>query len=218
LPTLAAVLGQGDGFLGFLLPYRRTLLVERRQLLPDRRPISVLDTLKLRLRALAWTIGARPFFLIPPSFTPGWFNRGFLAAWITGLDHLGLRWLFLRLIQRFDGYRADAMIDFRRSRATYFDFTFWAFPVSAWSTVVPGYLDFCETFRRRTGFRPALPTEVYFIRKDERALLSFSPNEDIFTLDMVNSTPRLPEEEAYWRWMNREYNDFAVRHGARPLL
>ena len=83
---------------------------------------------------------------------------------------------------------------------------------------MPAYLDFCETFRRRTRFRPALPTEVYFIRKDDHALLSFSPKEDIFTLDLVDSIPRVPEDEAYWRWMNRDFNDFAARHGARPLL
>jgi len=90
--------------------------------------------------------------------------------------------------------------------------------VSRWGTVVPAYLQFCENFQRRTGFRPALPTEVYFIRQDNHGLLSFSPSEDIFTLDMVNSTPRTSKDEVYWRWMNREYNDFAAAHGGRPLL
>jgi hypothetical protein len=46
--------------------------------------------------------------------------------------------------------------------------------------------------------RPRQRTEVYFIRKDNSSLLSFSLNEDIFTLDMVNWSsehaghPRLP--------------------------
>ena len=51
--------------------------------------------------------------------------------------------------------------------------------------------------------------------KDDAALLSFCPDEDIFTLDMVNWSD---EEPAAWMAMNRAFNEFAARHGARPLL
>ena len=173
--------------------------------------------MKLWLRTFAWTCGARPFTFRILRFLPLWMTRLSFEYVIRPLLDRFLRRFFL-IIGKFASYRADAMIDFKRSQASYFEFTFWAFPVSTWPKVVPAYLKFCEEFQRRTGFRPALPTEVYFIRKDNHALLSFSPAEDIFTLDMVDSKPRLPEEEAYWRWMNREYNDFAARHGARPLL
>ena len=116
---------------------------------------------------------------------------------------------------RFSSFRADAMIDFKRPVSSYFDFTFWAFPVREWDRTVRDFLKFCEEFRRRTGFRPALPAEVYFIRKDDRALLSFSLDEGIFTLDLVNWTD---VEPACWQQMNRELNEFAIRHGGRPLL
>jgi hypothetical protein len=56
---------------------------------------------------------------------------------------------------------------------------------------------------------------VYFIRRDDSALLSFSPEEDIFTLDMVNWSDEAPP---VWMAMNRAFNEFAARHGARPLL
>jgi FAD binding domain-containing protein/D-arabinono-1,4-lactone oxidase len=217
LPAFSEVLGGADGFLGFLLPFRRQLIVERRTVVPPDTSTSAIDRLRLWLRTVAWTSGARPGLPVPFTFLTETVNRWLIGLWIWLLDH-GLRWFFLALLGRSITYRADAMIDFKRSRATYFDFTFWAFPVSTWASVVPAYLDFCETFRRRTGFRPALPTEVYFIRRDDQALLSFSPTEDIFTLDLVDSIPRVPEDMAYWRWMNREYNDFAARQGARPLL
>jgi hypothetical protein len=215
LPPIATVLGGADGFLGFLLPYRRQLIVERRV-----RDLRIPDTIwnkfkarfALMLRTVAWTLGARPFQF--PALLPRALTRQFLKLWVWCLDH-ALRWFFLQVLGSSTSYRADAMIDFKRRRSSYFDFTFWAFPKSTWGTVVPAYLDFCERFLSRTGFRPALPTEVYFIRHDPGAWLSFSWDEDIFTLDMVNWTDYYPAE---WRAMNNEFNEFAARHGGRPLF
>jgi FAD/FMN-containing dehydrogenase len=217
VPTSSEILGGADGFLAFLLPYRRALLVERRRRLADAAPTRFRDWWGLFWRTLAWKIGARPFFILVLPFLPDVINRWLLKAYSWCLDH-GLRWFLVYWVGSYRSYRADGMIDFKRSLPSYFEFTFWAFPVSRWGTVIPAYLEFCAEFKRRTGFRPMLPTEAYFIRKDTNALLSFSSEEDIFTLDMVDSHPRTPEEVAYWRWMNREFNDFAARHGARPLL
>jgi len=213
-PDSAEILGGADGFLGFLLPYRRELIVERRHLARRHTPIWALDRIRLWLRTFAWKTGARPF-MVPLGFLPRRVRNAIVARWIRALDSWFLRRFFLSLVGRFAGYRADAMIDFKRPVSSYFDFTFWAFPVNTWQTVIPAYLDFCQRFLRRTGFRPALPTEVYFIRRDNSALLSFSADTDIFTLDMVNWTD---DEPPYWRQMNRAFNDFAARHGARPLL
>jgi FAD/FMN-containing dehydrogenase len=227
LPGLHEILGDADGFLGFLLPYRRELIVERRQLAQDRRRMTLrgrrptpaheprpLDGLKLALRTFAWRWGARPFNTLLRRL-PKRLQRVVLDAWIAILERGGLRLFFMKLLTWFESYRADAMIDFKRPVSSYFDFTFWAFPASSWSRAVPEYLDFCEDFRRQTGFRPALPTEVYFIRKDDAALLSFSADEDIFTLDMVNWSD---EEPAYWAAMNRAFCEFAAARGGRPLL
>jgi len=213
-PDGAEILGDADGFLGFLLPYRRELIVERRRVAARHRPVMILDAVRLWLRTFAWMSGARPFNA-PLRLLPRRLRRLAIAAWVWVLDHGFLKIFFLRIISRFASYRADAMIDFKRPASSYFDFTFWAFPVSRWAEIVPAYLRFCERFRSENEFRPALPTEVYFIRKDDSALLSFSCDEDIFTLDMVNWSD---EEPAAWRAMNRAFNEFAARHGARPLL
>ena len=213
-PASRNILGGADGFLGFLLPYRRELIVERRRLARRHRPIAIWDRLKLWMRTFAWTTGARPLNA-PLRLLPKRIQRKVIAAWIWILDHGFLKVFFLRVISRFASYRADAMIDFKRPVSSYFDFTFWAFPVSTWDKVVPAYLQFCERFLRQSDFRPALPTEVYFIRKDDSALLSFCPDEDIFTLDMVNWSD---DEPSCWRSMNRAFNDFAAQHGGRPLL
>ena len=208
------ILGRADGFLGFLLPYRRELIVERRRLARRHRPVMILDSVRLWLRTFAWMSGARPFNA-PLRLLPRPLRRLVIRIWVWVLDHGFLKIFFLRIISRFSSYRADAMIDFERRASSYFDFTFWAFPVSRWAEIVPAYLRFCERFRDEHGFRPALPTEVYFIRRDDSALLSFSPEEDIFTLDMVNWSD---EEPADWMAMNRAFNEFAAQHGARPLL
>ena len=208
------ILGGADGFLGFLLPYRRQLIVERRRLARRHRPVMILDAVRLWLRTFAWMSGARPFNA-PLALLPRPLRRLAIRTWVWVLDHGFLKIFFLRIISRFASYRADAMIDFKRRASSYFDFTFWAFPVSRWAEIVPAYLRFCERFRDEHGFRPALPTEVYFIRRDDAALLSFSPDEDIFTLDMVNWSDEAP---AAWMAMNRAFNEFAARHGVRPLL
>jgi FAD/FMN-containing dehydrogenase len=226
-PDSEEILGRADGFLGFLLPYRRELLIERRRLAEDRprmtirgrRPTAAheprpLDRFKLWLRTFAWRWGARPFNTVLRRL-PKRVRRFALNTWISILDRGFLRMFFMKGLVKFESYRADAMIDFKRPVSSYFDFTFWAFPVSSWARVVPAYVEFCERFLRETGFRPALPTEVYFIRRDDAAPLSFSAGEDIFTLDMVNWSD---DEPAWWAAMNREFCEFAAEHGGRPLL
>jgi hypothetical protein len=59
-----------------------------------------------------------------------------------------------------------------------------------------------------------LVASVYFINKDQRALLSFSSSEDIFTMDIADSRPNNP----LWLEFNRRYNVFVAQFGARPLL
>jgi hypothetical protein len=208
------ILGRADGFLGFMLPYRRQLLVERRKVARRHFRLWGLDRVKLWLRTLAWTCGARPF-MRPMRLLPKPARHRMTAAWIGLLERGFLRLFFLRLLCSFASFRADAMIDFKRPVSSYFDFTFWAFPAREWDRTVRDFLKFCEEFHRRTGFRPGLPAEVYFIRKDDLGLLSFCPDGDIFTLDLVNWTDAEP---ACWREMNREFNEFAARHRGRPLL
>jgi FAD/FMN-containing dehydrogenase len=212
-PDGEEILRDAHGFLGFLLPYRRELIVERRRLAKRHEP-RFGDALKLWARTFAWRWGARPFNTLLRRL-PKRLRRHAIALYVSALETWVLKLFFLRFLGRFESYRADAMIDFKRPVSSYFDFTFWAFPVSSWSRVVPAYLEFCEQFKRRAGFRPALPTEVYFIRKDDSALLSFSFDEDIYTLDMVNWSD---EEPAQWAAMNRAFCQFAAEHGGRPLL
>ncbi|MGH7356123.1 MAG: FAD-binding protein, partial [Candidatus Rokuibacteriota bacterium] len=203
VPTLEAVLGAASGFLGFLMPYHGKLVVERR--FDTSGQITPIDQLRRGIRDRAWefvgTVARLPL----------------RELWLPVLD-VGLEQL-LSAVDNFDTFAGDSMLDFASGMEGAFDFAFWAFPRSSWPAAVPEYLTFCRDFQAANGgFRSALPTEVYFIRRDDSALLSFCPDEDVFTLDLVDLVPRSSHEERDWRRMNDQFNQLAARHGARPLL
>ena len=204
LPDRNRLFGGADGVLGFSLPYSDRIVVERRRVLDEGARISRFSRLRRLLRDRLWENKASFFATLLP-YT--WFFRvldASIALSLVGLSRLG----------GFRGRRSDSMIDFKFDRSHYFDFTFWAIPISRWEEFIPQYVSFCRDFLRETGFRCSLGSEVYFINRDQHALLSFSSSEDIFTMDLVDSRPNDPD----WIEFNRRFNAFVAQFGARPLL
>jgi hypothetical protein len=203
LPSRDELSGGADGVLGLLLPYSNRIVVERR-VLSGNAPISRFSRLKHFLRGKLWENGVSFFATLLPY---NWFFRiedKMIGLTLVGISRLG----------GFRAHRSDSMIDFKFDRGHYFDFTFWAVPVSRWEEFIPEYLAFCRDYLHKTGFRVSLLSEVYFINKDQRALLSFSSEEDVFTVDLTDSRPNDP----YWIEFNKRFNVFVARFGARPLL
>ena len=204
LPDRDELFGGADGVLGFSLPYSDRIVVERRRVLGEGTRISAFSRLRRSLRDRLWENKASFFATLLPY---NWFFGildALVALSLVGLSRLG----------GFRGRRADSTIDFEFDRSHYFDFTFWAIPLSRWEEFVPQYVALCRDYRRETGFRCSLGSEVYFINKDQQALLSFSSSEDIFTMDLVDSRPNDPD----WIEFNRRFNVLAARFGGRPLL
>ena len=204
LPDHDELFGGADGVLGFSLPYSDRIVVERRRVLGESARISRLSQLRRSLRDRLWENKASFFATLLPY---NWFFHvldGLIAFSLVGLSRLG----------GFRGWRSDSMIDFKFDRSHYFDFTFWAIPLSRWEEFIPQYVAFCRDYLRETGFRCSLGSEVYFINRDQHALLSFSSSEDIFTMDLVDSRPNDPD----WIEFNRRFNVLATRFGGRPLL
>jgi hypothetical protein len=203
LPGLNELSGGADGVLGLLLPYSNRIVVERR-VHSETAPISRFSRLKHFLRGKLWENGVSYFATLLPY---NWFFRTqdrLIGFFLVGISRLG----------GFRAHRSDSMIDFKFDRGHYFDFTFWAVPVSRWEDFIPEYVAFCRDYLRKTGFRVSLLSEVYFINKDQSALLSFSSEEDVFTVDLTDSRPNDP----YWIEFNKRFNVFVARFGARPLL
>jgi hypothetical protein len=204
LPSRDELFGGADGVLGFCQPYSDRIVVERRRVLGESARISRFSQLKRLLRDEVWENKASFFATLLPY---NWFFRileGLIVLSLTGLSWLG----------GFRARRSDSTLDYAFERGHYFDFTFWAIPMSRWEEFIPRYVAFCCHYLRETGFRSSLASSVYFINKDQHALLSFSSSEDIFTMDLADSRPNDPR----WIEFNRRFNVFVAQFGARPLL
>ena len=202
-PTRAQMLGGADGMLGIALPYANRIVVERRWVRGQRR-VSSFSRLKRWIRDRLWEYGASFFGTLLP------FDWYYPIA--DRLLVLPLR--VLSLLGGFDGMRADSTVDFKSRRRRYFDFTFCAVPMSRWEEFVPAYVRLCDEFRRETGFRPSLLSEVYVMSRDDHSLLSPTATEECFTMDVTDTRPNDPS----WKEFNRRFNSLVADHGGRPLL
>lgn len=204
LPDVKDVFGNADAVLGIMLPYSNILVAERRSIAGPHDHRTWLSNRVLTLRNELWENGV--------SFFSTRFNSN---RWFYLLDQgLKLTTGALNALGGFTAYRNDSTLDFKSERKHYFDFTFWAVPISQWRAVIPQYIEFCKEYERRTGYRINLLTEVYFSSRDSSSLLSFSEAEDIFTLDHAESRTNDPR----WVDLNKHFNHFVSSFGARPLL
>ncbi|HWB44537.1 MAG TPA: FAD-binding protein [Hyphomicrobiaceae bacterium] len=112
-------------------------------------------------------------------------------------------------------YNPDKTIDYSRTPASAkYAFTFWAFPRHQWLATLREYLEFSERHFRKYGFRCNMPLGSYFIRKDTNALLSYSHDGDIFSIDPIHAYT----DKAAWDIFLKEFNDFASKRNGIPLL
>jgi hypothetical protein len=93
-------------------------------------------------------------------------------------------------------------------------FTFWAFPRSQWVTNLRAYLDFANKYFKSTGFRCNMPLGAYHIRRDTNSLLSYTHDEEIFSLDPIHAVG----DQAAWDNFLKAFNEFAYQRKGVPLL
>jgi FAD/FMN-containing dehydrogenase len=168
-PSTAEMRGDADGMLGLAQPYANKIVIERRYIDNDvSRPISRLSNLKRGIRDKVWEFGV--------SFVPTLWPSNRVYDLVD--RSVGPVLLSLGAMGGFRARRSDSTIRFRPRRRNVFDFTFWALPVGRWAEFVPAYLAFCEDYRRETGFRVSLISEVYLMNRDEHSLLSPTAGEE----------------------------------------
>lgn len=236
LPSLADLRDGANAVLGFMQPYDNQILVERRTLVDPSTtgPLSLGELAKYKARRWIWrsaaaeiagstsgavekvsSVKSKILASVATSEIETHF-RDFTSSASAAVLH-ATRVAMVKSVEKglndFRGSRADCMIEFSEG-GPYFDFTFWAFPASKWEKIVPKYLEFVHQYEEETGFQKSLFTEVYLISKDNASFLTFSPDEDVFTLDMVHHDAK----DERWKAMNRQYNAFAAEHGGLPLL
>jgi FAD/FMN-containing dehydrogenase len=121
----------------------------------------------------------------------------------------------LHLTGGFSLYDADKTVDYSATRAaSKYAFTFWAFPRAQWLTVLRQYLEFEGEHFKKYGFRCNMPLGSYHIRPDKHAILSYSYDGEIFSIDPIHAYT----DKAAWDKFLQEFNEFAYKRGGIPLF
>jgi hypothetical protein len=109
----------------------------------------------------------------------------------------------------------DKIIDYSNTPAdARYAFTFWAFPRSQWLTTLLAYLDFTDQHFKATGFRCNMPLGAYHIRRDTSSLLSYTQDQEAFSIDPIHASTN----DTAWHDFLQQFNDFAYQRGGIPLL
>jgi FAD/FMN-containing dehydrogenase len=112
-------------------------------------------------------------------------------------------------------YNPDKTIDYSRTPpSAKYAFTFWAFPRSQWLGALREYLEFSEKHFQKYDFRCNMALGSYFIRKDDHAILSYSHDGDVFSIDPIHAYTDGPA----WDRFLKEFNEFAYKRHGIPLL
>ncbi len=135
-----------------------------------------------------------------------------LNGWFAGNR---LTYSALHLTGGFSLYNPDKIIDYRATPASAkYAFTFWAFKRQEWLSNLRAYLEFRDRHFTNTGFRCNMQLGSYFIRKDTSSLLSYSFDQDIFSIDPIHARTN----QADWDRFLQEFNAFAYERNGVPLL
>ena len=109
----------------------------------------------------------------------------------------------------------DKTVDYRQTpQSDRYAFTFWAFRRDQWLTNLRGYVQFRDDYFKKTGFRCNMPCGAYHIRKDQNALLSYSYDGEVFSIDPIHAATNLDQ----WHDFLKAFNEWAYQRNGIPLL
>lgn len=188
----------------------RTCVFQRRQRIDDP---GILGSILAAARRKLWNYGeAHAGHLIDQFLT----DRRLRDAVQQGLfDVTNFLYSTLHLFGGISLLAPDKTVDYRRTPASAkYAFTFWAFPRKQWLDTLRAYLDFAEAHFKATGFRCNMPLGAYHIRRDTNSVLSYTYDEEIFSIDPIHAST----DDAAWNNFLRQFNDFAYQRKGIPLL
>lgn len=122
--------------------------------------------------------------------------------------------LMLSLLLRSGNTRpTDQITRYRhRPRLAHFTFSIWGFPEAEYPRILREYRDFCRDYYREHKYRPDLLTVGYHVTQSRHALLSYSWDGDVMTIDPVASGGE------QWDRFVAAFNGFCDRNGGQPLM
>lgn len=93
-----------------------------------------------------------------------------------------------------------------------YTFSLFAFPEEQYPDVLRAFYQFCVLYYRKTGYRVNLLCVGYAIAADQHALLSYSYDGPVMTIDPVSTG------NAGWKEFLTEFNRFCNERNGKPLL
>lgn len=174
---------------------------------------GILSSLLADARRLLWSYEAAHFGQLIDRFIKNPVLRD--AAQGGDFDAAKLLYADLHLAGGITVLAPDKIIDYHDTPATArYTFTFWAFPRPQWLTTLLAYLDFTDQYFKDTGFRCNMPLGAYHIRRDANSLLSYTQDQEIFSIDPIHA----PTDVSAWQNFLRKFNEFASQRNGIPLL
>lgn len=131
------------------------------------------------------------------------------------LDGFNSLWRFKleNLIRSDNTVAADQIIRYPPvAGASKYTFSLFAFPEVSYPAVLPAYCDFSREYYKATGYRINMLCVGYRIAQDRNALLSYSWDGDVMTIDPVSTA------NPGWNPFLNAYNQFCIAHGGIPLM
>jgi FAD/FMN-containing dehydrogenase len=190
----------------YLFPYagrNGRIVAELRRKLPGRSPGA--HSMRLALRNRFWCDTLPRAAALAHRM-----NKGLRAPALRGLDWAVRSFLAHGVnLRRVDP--VDQIVDFDRGEGK-FTFSMWALPAADFPQVLSEYFAFCRE-KHRSGYRTTMPHVSYRMGEDRSALLSYSYDGDIWTLDPVST-----ESGPGWHDFLRDFNERCSRWGGVPLF
>ena len=91
-------------------------------------------------------------------------------------------------------------------------FSMWAFNETKYFEILERYFEFCDSYRRKTGYRTDLSHVGYRISQDDSSLLSYSQSGMAMSIDPASTGG--PD----WEKFLQAYNEFCCKEGGTPLF
>lgn len=188
----------------------RTAIFQQRHRISDP---GILSTLQADVRRTLWNYEAAHVGQFIDRFIADKSLRD--AAQQADADVAKLLYSTLHLVGGITLLAPNKIIDYHNTPPTArYAFTFWAFPRSAWLDTLRAYLDFADEHFKATGFRCNMPLGAYHIRRDASSLLSYTKDEEIFSIDPIHAST----DNTAWHYFLQQFNEFAFQRNGIPLL
>jgi len=189
---------------------QRTCIFQTRQKVSDP---GILGSLEAAVRRRLWNFGDAHAGHIIDEFLKNKALRDSVQN--AGFDFTKFLYSTLHLFGGITLLAPDKTIDYRNTpQDARYAFTFWAFPRAQWLTVIRAYADFADQYFTTTGFRCNMPCGSYHIRKDANSILSYTYDQEVFSIDPIHA----PTDEGAWQAFLKAFNDFAAQRNGIPLL